>query len=69
MRLVLSAELVIIKELIPFFSAEDKQWILGRTAHRLYGFGKAYVGGRLLRPAAPVTGGTPESEKEEEVTR
>ena len=31
-------ELVIMKELIPFFSAEDKQWILGRTAHRLYGF-------------------------------
>jgi hypothetical protein len=29
---------VIMKELIPFFTAEDKEWILGRTAHRLYGF-------------------------------
>jgi predicted TIM-barrel fold metal-dependent hydrolase len=33
-------ELVIMKEMIPFFTAEDKEWILGRTAHRLYGFGK-----------------------------
>ena len=31
-------ELLIMKELIPFFTAEDKQWILGKTAHRLYGF-------------------------------
>ncbi|HZT30681.1 MAG TPA: amidohydrolase family protein [Bryobacteraceae bacterium] len=31
-------ELLIMKELIPFFSAEDKEWILGRTAHRLYRF-------------------------------
>jgi predicted TIM-barrel fold metal-dependent hydrolase len=31
-------ELVIMKELIPFFTAEDKEWILGRTAHRLYRF-------------------------------
>jgi predicted TIM-barrel fold metal-dependent hydrolase len=31
-------EYVIMKELIPFFTAEDKEWILGRTAHRLYGF-------------------------------
>ena len=33
-------EYVIMKELIPFFTAEDKEWILGRTAHRLYGFGR-----------------------------
>jgi predicted TIM-barrel fold metal-dependent hydrolase len=33
-------EYVIMKELIPFFTAEDKEWILGRTAYRLYGFGK-----------------------------
>ena len=25
-----------MRELIPFFTAEDKEWILGRTAHRLY---------------------------------
>ena len=31
-------EFVIMKELIPFFTAEDKEWILGRTAHRLYRF-------------------------------
>jgi predicted TIM-barrel fold metal-dependent hydrolase len=31
-------EYVIMKELIPFFTAEDKEWILGRTAHRIYGF-------------------------------
>jgi predicted TIM-barrel fold metal-dependent hydrolase len=31
-------EFVIMKELIPFFTAEDKEWILGRTAHRLYKF-------------------------------
>lgn len=31
-------ELLIMKELIPFFTAEDKEWILGRTAHRLYKF-------------------------------
>jgi predicted TIM-barrel fold metal-dependent hydrolase len=29
-------EFVIMKELIPFFTAEDKEWILGRTAQRLY---------------------------------
>jgi predicted TIM-barrel fold metal-dependent hydrolase len=34
-------ELVIMKEMIPFFTAEDKEWILGRTAHRLYGFSRA----------------------------
>ncbi len=33
-------ELLIMKELIPFFTAEDKEWILGRTAHRLYKFGR-----------------------------
>lgn len=32
-------ELLIMRELIPFFTAEDREWILGRTAHRLYGFG------------------------------
>jgi predicted TIM-barrel fold metal-dependent hydrolase len=31
-------ELLIVKDLIPFFTAEDKEWILGRTAHRLYRF-------------------------------
>jgi predicted TIM-barrel fold metal-dependent hydrolase len=31
-------ELLIMKELIPFFSGEDKEWILGKTAHRLYRF-------------------------------
>ncbi len=31
-------ELLIMQELIPFFTAEDKEWILGRTAHRLYKF-------------------------------
>jgi predicted TIM-barrel fold metal-dependent hydrolase len=31
-------EYIIMKELIPFFRAEDKEWILGRTAHRIYGF-------------------------------
>ena len=31
-------ELLIMKELIPFFTAEDKEWILGRTAHRIYKF-------------------------------
>ena len=31
-------ELLIMRELIPFFTAEDKEWILGRTAHRLYRF-------------------------------
>ena len=32
-------ELLIMKELIPFFTAEDKEWILGRTAHRIYKLG------------------------------
>ena len=27
-------ELMIMKELIPFFTAEDKEWILGKTAKR-----------------------------------
>jgi predicted TIM-barrel fold metal-dependent hydrolase len=31
-------EYIIMKEMIPFFTAGDKEWILGRTAHRLYGF-------------------------------
>jgi L-fuconolactonase len=29
-------ELLIMKEMIPFFTADDKEWILGKTAHRLY---------------------------------
>jgi L-fuconolactonase len=33
-------EYVIMKDLIPFFSAEDKEWILGRTAYRIYRLGK-----------------------------
>jgi predicted TIM-barrel fold metal-dependent hydrolase len=28
----------IMKDIIPFFANEDKEWILGRTAHRLYKF-------------------------------
>jgi len=32
-------ELLIMQELIPFFSAADKQWILGKTAWQVYGFG------------------------------
>jgi L-fuconolactonase len=31
-------EYVIMKDLIPFFTADDKEWILGRTAHRIYKF-------------------------------
>ena len=33
-------EFLIMKELIPFFTAADKEWILGRTAYRLYRFGE-----------------------------
>lgn len=33
-------EYAIMKDVIPFFTAEDKEWILGRTAHLLYGFGR-----------------------------
>ncbi len=29
-------ELLIIKDLIPFFTAEDKEWILGKTAMKVY---------------------------------
>jgi predicted TIM-barrel fold metal-dependent hydrolase len=29
-------ELLIMKEIIPFFAAEDKEWILGKTALKLY---------------------------------
>ena len=32
-------ELLIMKDLIPFFSEEDKEWILGKTALQLYRFG------------------------------
>ena len=33
-------ELLIMKDLIPFFSAEDKEWILGKTAMSVYPFRK-----------------------------
>jgi predicted TIM-barrel fold metal-dependent hydrolase len=33
-------ELLIMKDLIPFFTGEDKEWILGKTALSVYGFGK-----------------------------
>ena len=33
-------ELLIMKDLIPFFTAEDKEWILGKTALSVYPFGK-----------------------------
>ena len=33
-------ELLIMKDLIPFFTAEDKRWILGKTALSVYRFGK-----------------------------
>ena len=36
-------EYVIMKDLIPFFTAEDKQWILGRTAYRIYGLERTGV--------------------------
>lgn len=29
-------EYVVMKDLIPFFTAEDKEWILGRTAMKIY---------------------------------
>jgi len=32
-------ELLIMKDLIPFFTAEDKDWILGKTALSVYRFG------------------------------
>ena len=32
-------ELLIMKDLIPFFTAEDKEWILGKTALEVYPFG------------------------------
>ena len=31
-------ELLIMKEIVPFFTADDKEWILGRTAMKLYRF-------------------------------
>ena len=31
-------ELMVMQEMIPFFTAEDKEWILGKTAKRLYRF-------------------------------
>jgi predicted TIM-barrel fold metal-dependent hydrolase len=32
-------EYTIMKEVIPFFTAEDKEWIMGRTAAGIYRFG------------------------------
>ena len=32
-------ELLIMKELIPFFTTEDKEWILGRNAMKVYRIG------------------------------
>ena len=32
-------ELLIMKDLVPFFTAEDKTWILGKTARSVYRFG------------------------------
>ncbi len=32
-------EYVIMKDMIPFFTPEDKEWILGRTAYQIYRFG------------------------------
>jgi L-fuconolactonase len=32
-------EYTINKDVIPFFTSEDKEWIMGRTAHRLYKLG------------------------------
>lgn len=29
-------EYVVVKDMIPFFTAEDKEWILGKTAARIY---------------------------------
>jgi len=29
-------EYTIMKEVIPFFTAEDKEWILGKTAMKVY---------------------------------
>jgi len=37
-------ELLIMKDLIPFFTAEDKQWILGKTAADVYSFGESRAG-------------------------
>ena len=37
-------ELLIMQDLIPFFSDDDKQWILGKTAWDVYGFQKQAVG-------------------------
>ena len=31
-------ELMVMQEMIPFFTPEDKEWILGKTAKRLYRF-------------------------------
>jgi predicted TIM-barrel fold metal-dependent hydrolase len=39
-------ELLIIKDLIPFFSNEDKQWILGKTASTVYPFEQTKLPGK-----------------------
>ena len=31
-------EFLIMKEMIPFFTPDDREWIMGRTAHRIYKF-------------------------------
>jgi hypothetical protein len=32
-------ETLIMKEIIPFFTPEDKKWIMGKTAAGIYRFG------------------------------
>jgi len=39
-------ELLIIKDLIPFFSNEDKEWILGKTASKVYPFEQTKLPGK-----------------------
>jgi hypothetical protein len=34
-------EYTIMKDVIPFFTPEDKEWIMGRTASGIYRFGAA----------------------------
>jgi len=38
-RIPYGQELELIREHVPFFTAEDQEWILGRTAMRLWRFG------------------------------
>jgi predicted TIM-barrel fold metal-dependent hydrolase len=49
-------ETTIMRDLIPFFTAEDKEWIMGRTAYRLYKFDqkvKAGAANARLHCSAP----------------